>query len=163
MTDEQDVNVENLKAEEKEKVERLVIEEEDLDTGEEKGGYDVAAEFQKLGQQLGETLQTAWESEERKRIEQEVREGVRSFVAEVDKVLQKSKTSETTIKLKEEAVGAKSKVEESELGQKAREGIVEGLRWLSEGLNDLAVKFTPPSKPTDTPSEKSPFNEPDES
>jgi hypothetical protein len=153
MTDEQNPSIEDLKA--GEKVERLVIEEEDLDT-KTGTGHDVAAEFQKLGHQLGETLQTAWGSEERKRIEQEVREGVRSFVAEIDKVLHEVKASETTNKLKEDAVGAKTKVEESEIGQKAREGIVEGLRWLSEGLSELAVKFAPAEKSVDIPTEKSP-------
>ncbi|NHZ72536.1 MAG: hypothetical protein GWP17_05580 [Aquificales bacterium] len=159
MSEEQNPSVDELKADEKEKVERIVIEEEDLDPKEGKPGHDVAAEFQKLGQQLGETLQSAWESEERKRIEKEVREGVKSFVAEVDKVLQDVKINEKTGKLKEDAVGAKAKVEDSELGQKARDGIVEGLRWLSEGLNELAIKFTVPEKPADAPAEKSPSEE----
>lgn len=159
MTEEQNPSVEDLKADEKEKVERIVIEEEDLDPKEGKPGIDVAAEFQQLGQQLGETLQSAWESDERKRIETEVREGVRSFVAEIDKVLQGVRTSDSTSKLREDAVGAKAKVDESELGQKAREGIVEGLRWLSVGLNELAVKFAPPEKSADEPAEKSPTDE----
>lgn len=159
MTEEQNPSVEDLKADEKEKVERIVIEEEDLDPKEGKPGIDVTAEFQQLGQQLGETLQSAWESDERKRIETEVREGVRSFVAEIDKVLQGVRTSDSTSKLREDAVGAKAKVDESELGQKAREGIVEGLRWLSVGLNELAVKFAPPEKSADEPAEKSPTDE----
>ena len=154
MTEEKNPSVEDLKADEKEKVERIVIEEEDMDPKESGPGIDVAAEFQQLGHQLGETLQSAWESDERKRIEKEVREGVQSFVAEIDKVLQGIRTSDSTSKLKEDAVGAKAKVEESELGQKAREGIVEGLRWLSVGLNELAVKFTPPEKPADPPADE---------
>ncbi|PIE81691.1 MAG: hypothetical protein CSA11_03305 [Chloroflexi bacterium] len=155
MTEEKDPTIDELKADEKEKVERIVIEEEDLDQdGGTQPDYDVTAEFQKLGHQLGETLQLAWESEERKRIEKEVREGVKSFVAEVDKVLRDVKTGETPSKLRDDAATAKTRVEESEIGQKAREGIVEGLRWLSEGLNELAVKFTPPEKPADEPGEK---------
>ncbi len=159
MTEEKNPRVVESKTDEKEKVERIVIEEEDLDANKDKPGHDVTAEFTKLGHQLGETLQSAWESDERKRIEKEVREGVQSFVAEVDKVLQDVKSSESTSKLKDDATGAKTKVEESELGQKARDGIVEGLRWLSEGLNELAVKFTPPEKPADAPTEKSPSDE----
>lgn len=159
MNEEQNPTVDELKADEKEKVERIVIEEDELDPENGKQHYDVAAEFRHLGQQLGETLQSAWESDERKRIEQEVREGVHSFVTEIDKVLQDVRTSETTSKLREDAAGAKAKVDESELGQKAREGIVEGLRWLSEGLNELAVKFTPPEKPADESAEKSPSDE----
>jgi len=159
MSEEQKPSVDELKADEKEKVERIVIEEEDLDSNDEKQGHDVTAEFTQLGHQLGETLQSAWESDERKRIEKEVREGVQSFVAEIDKVLQDVRTSDSTAKLREDAAGAKAKVDESELGQKARDGIVEGLRWLSEGLNELAVKFTPPEKPADEPVEKSPSDE----
>lgn len=159
MSEKQNPSIEDLKADEKENVERIVIEEEDLDPKDGKQGPDVAAEFQKLGHQLGETLQNAWESEERKRIETEVREGIHSFVAEIDKVLQGVKENETTSKLKDDAVGAKSKVEESEMGQKARDGIVEGLRWLSVGLNELAVKFTAPEKSADEPAEKSPTDE----
>jgi len=155
MSEEQKPSVDELKADEKEKVERIVIEEEDLDSNDEKQGHDVTAEFTQLGHQLGETLQSAWESDERKRIEKEVREGVQSFVAEIDKVLQDVRTSDSTAKLREDAAGAKVKVDESELGQKARDGIVEGLRWLSEGLNELAVKFTPPDEPV----EKSPSDE----
>jgi len=155
MSEEQKPSVDELKADEKEKVERIVIEEEDLDSNDGKQGHDVTAEFTQLGHQLGETLQSAWESDERKRIEKEVREGVQSFVAEIDKVLQDVRTSDSTAKLREDAAGAKVKVDESELGQKARDGIVEGLRWLSEGLNELAVKFTPPDEPV----EKSPSDE----
>jgi hypothetical protein len=154
MSEKQNPSVDELKADEKEKVERIVIEEEDLDPKKGEQGYDIASEFQHLGQQLGETLQSAWESDERKRIEKEVREGVHSFVAEIDKVLQDVRTSDSTSKLREEASDAKAKVEESEIGQKARAGIVEGLRWLSEGLNELAVKFTPPEKPADESVEK---------
>jgi soluble cytochrome b562 len=152
---EQEPGIEDLKAQEKEDVahpvERLVIEEDDLDADETRSGHDVTAELQKLGHQLGETLQSAWESEERKRMEKEVREGMQSFVAEIDKVLQGVKESDATGKLKEDAVGAKTKVEESELGQKARIGIVEGLHWLSQGLNELAIKFAPPEKSADVP------------
>jgi soluble cytochrome b562 len=154
MTDEQEPGIEDLKAQEKENVERIVIEEDDLDTDGTRSGHDITAELQKLGHQLGETLQSAWESEERKRMEKEVREGMQSFVAEIDKVLQGVKVVDKTGKLKEDALGAKTKVEESELGQKARIGIVEGLHWLSQGLNELAIKFTPPEKPADAPGEE---------
>jgi ElaB/YqjD/DUF883 family membrane-anchored ribosome-binding protein len=147
MTNEQEPGIEDLKAQEKENVERIVIEEDDLEGDGARSGHDVTAELQKLGHQLGETLQSAWESEERKRMEKEIREGVQSFVNEVDKVLKDMNASEAASRLKDEATTAKSRVDESELGQKARLGIVEGLRWLGEGLNELANQFSPTEKP----------------
>lgn len=141
MSDEQ---VDKLKEEEKAQSERLVIEEEEL---KESGGkVDFAAEFQKIGRQLAETLQAAWDSEERKRVEKEVREGVQTLVTEVDNVIRDVKTSEKTAKLKEEAEELKTRVESSDVTGRARTGVVQGLRWLSETLADLANQFTPAEK-----------------
>jgi hypothetical protein len=141
MSDEQ---VDKLKEDEKAQSERLVIEEEELKAGG--NGPDFAAEFQKIGRQLAETLQAAWDSEERKRVEQEVREGVQTLVNEVDQVIREVKSSDKTAKVKEEAEELKSRVETSEVGTRARTGVVQGLRWLSETLADLANQFTPAEK-----------------
>lgn len=87
-----------MKEQEKLDTKRIVIEEDEVNSGAPK--LDIGAEFQKLGRQLAETLQSAWDSEERKRVEKEVREGVHTFVNEVDKVIREVKTSETTEKSK---------------------------------------------------------------
>lgn len=152
MSDEQTPDVDDLKAEERAKSERIVIEEDEV---KEKPKVDIAAEFQKLGRQFAETLQTAWDSEERKRVEKEVREGMQSFVNEVDQVIREVKTSETTEKIKGEAEELKTRVESTDIGARARQGIVQGLRWLSEGLGELANQFTPPEKTDPEAPEKS--------
>lgn len=144
MNEEQTPSVDDLKQEEKLNSERIVIEEEDVKGAPPK--VDIAAEFQKLGRQLAETLQTAWDSEERKRVEKEVREGVQSFVNEVDQVIREVKTNEKTEKIKGEAEEFKNRVENTDIGTRARQGIVQGLRWLSEGLEELANQFTHPEK-----------------
>lgn len=153
MSDEQTPSVDDLKEQEKLGSERIVIEEDEVKDAPQK--LDIAAEFQKLGRQFAETLQTAWDSEERKRVEKEVREGVQSFVNEVDQVIREVKTSEKTEKIKGEAEELKTRVESSDIGARARQGIVQGLRWLSEGLGDLANQFTPPEKGGDSAPEKS--------
>jgi hypothetical protein len=119
--------------------------EEDVDSlkTDEKSA-DVAAELQSLGRQVAETIQRAWNSEERQRVEKEVRVGVKSFVDEVDKVIREARESQAAARLKEEAGEAKSRVEQSDLGRKARGGFVQGLRWLSEELGKLANQFSPP-------------------
>lgn len=114
---------------------------------------DVVEELKGLGKQFAETVQAAWNSEERQKVEAEIRQGMKSFVDEVDKAIRQVKESDVTTKVKEEAVEVKTKVESGELGRKAREGLVQGLQWLSEELGKLAEQFTPREKqpPTDTP------------
>jgi len=136
-------SVEELK--ERLKVE-IPVEEEPV---KEKVGQDVVAELKNLGRQFAETLQTAWNSEERVRIESEVREGMQSFVKEVDRVFQEAKDSPAAERIRTEATDVKSRVESSDFGEKARKGVAQGLHWMSEELGKLATKFTPPEKPVE--------------
>ena len=84
--------------------------------------------------------------EEKQRIENEVRQGVKSFVNEVDKAIREAKESQAAAKIKEEASEVKTKIETGDLGRKTREGLVQGLQWLSEELGKLAEQFTAPEK-----------------
>lgn len=131
-------NVEEIK--ERLKVE-IPVEEEAAKA--EAPARDVVEELKGLGKQFAETVQAAWHSEERHKVEAEIRQGVNSFVAEVDKAIRQLRESEVAAKVKEEAVEVKTKVETSDLGRKAREGLVQGLQWLSEELDKLAKQFTP--------------------
>lgn len=138
MSSEETPSVEEIK-------ERLKVEipvEEEV-TKEEAQRVDVTAELQNLGRQFAETLRTAWKSEERKRIEGEVREGMKSFADEVDKVIREVRSSPTTARVKEEVTETADRVQSSDVGRRMREGMVQGLHWLSEELGNLADQFTP--------------------
>lgn len=136
-------NMNQLKADERLKIE---VEEEAVKADTTGQPVDVTAELRGLGRQFVETLQTAWNSEERQRFEKEVREGMRSFADEIDKAIQEVRTSEATSKVRTEASQAAERVQGSEAGQKARTGFAKSLQWLSEELGTLATKFTPPEK-----------------
>lgn len=112
---------------------------------------DVAVELKNLGRQFAETLQTAWKSEEKQRVEDEVRQGMKSFVEEVDKAFRNLKATPAAQKVKDEAEQVKEKVETGELGRKARGGLVQGLQWLSDELAKLADQFTVSEKSPDDP------------
>ncbi|MCP4425921.1 MAG: hypothetical protein GY803_15620 [Chloroflexi bacterium] len=141
MSDEQTPSVEEIK--ERLKVE-IPVEEETVKTETEK--RDIAGELKDLGRQFADTIQTAWNSEEKQKIETEIREGVKSFVGEVDKAIQEAKESQAAAKVKEEAVEVKTRLETGEFGRKTREGLVQGLQWLSEELGKLAEQFVPAEK-----------------
>lgn len=112
----------------------------------EQESADVVDEFKNLGKQFGETLRSAWASEERVRFEKEVREGVRSFASEVDKAFMEFKESDVGTRARKEASEVKSKVESAEVADQARAGFAQGLHWFSLELEKLAKRFTPAEK-----------------
>jgi len=151
MSDEQTPSVDEIK-------ERLKVEipvEEEATAKPETMATNVAEELKGLGRQFAETLQKAWDSEERQRVEGEVREGLRSFADEVDKVIREARESQAASKVKGEAIEIKARVETSDIGKKARVGVVHGLQWISEELGKLADKFNPPADEAAT-AEKAP-------
>ena len=117
-----------------------------LKADEKSKGPDLAEEFRSFGRQFAQTVEAAWNSEERVRIEQEIREGVNSFVNEVDAVIREAKDGERAKKLADNAVGMKDRAESSDLGLKARESIAQGLSWLSDEFGKLADQFTQAEK-----------------
>lgn len=135
-------SVDELKAQEKEV--KIVIEEEDV--AGEKRAPDVSDALRDLGRQFAETMQAAWNSQERRELEAEVREGVQYFSEEVQRVFQDAKKSPAAKRVKEEADEVKTRMESGEATRKARSGLVEGLRWLSGELEKLAQQFSPPQK-----------------
>lgn len=150
MSDEQTPSVEEIK-------DRLKIEipvEEEVTKAEVEGNVDVTAELKDLGRQFAETIKTAWNSEERQKLEREIREGITSFVGEVDKVIREAKDSPTAERVREEATQVKTKVESSDIGRKTRGGIVQGLHWLSEELGKLANNFTPSEEEAEAETEE---------
>lgn len=136
-------NIDELK--EQERVE-ITIEEDEVEAKKEEVQADVSEALRNLGRQFAETIQTAWNSQERREFESEVREGVEHFADEVQKVFREAKESKPVKKVKEEATEAKDRVETKELSRKARSSVVDGLQWLSQELGRLAEQFSPPEE-----------------
>ena len=144
MSDEQTPDIEEIK----ERIE-IPVEEDDIEglKAEEKAdGPDLVEEFKNLGRQFAVTIETIWNSEERVRVENEIREGVHSFADEVDKVIREARSSATAEKLQDEAANVKARAESSEYGTKARDTVVQGLHWLSDEFAKLADQFAPAEK-----------------
>jgi hypothetical protein len=142
MSDIQD-NINEIKNEERMKIE-IPVENEGAGPSKAEAA-DVAEEFKRLGRQFADTLESMWNSEERRRMENEIREGVRTFANEVDRVVRDARESPAATRVKEEAIGVKERVESTDVTHRAREGVVQGLRWLSNELERLANQFTTPT------------------
>ena len=107
---------------------------------------DVVDELTNLGRQFGEALHSAWYSEERRRFESELREGVNSFVDEIDNAFREVKDSPAGQRAQDESARIKIEVESSEMSGKAKSSIASGLHWLSTELSNLADQFSPQEK-----------------
>lgn len=152
-------------SDEKAKVDQLKDEERikiDIPVDEDAGGAktehasDIVDEFKRLGRQFADTLEGFFTSDDARRVETEVRAGMKSFADEVEKAFNQAKDSPAATRMKDEASGVKDRVETGEFGRKAQEGVVGGLRWLSTELEKLANQFSPADKDEQPPAEKSP-------
>lgn len=154
MSDEKPI-IDQLKEDERLKID-IPMEDEPLKSGKSTDSADIVEEFKRLGHQFAVTLEGIFNSDEAKRVETEVRAGMKSFADEVEKAFNQAKDSPAAARMKDEAAGVKERVETGEIGHKAQEGMVSGLRWLSTELEKLANQFTPADKGEQPPTEKSP-------
>ncbi|MEM7113455.1 MAG: hypothetical protein AAF614_13545 [Chloroflexota bacterium] len=148
MSDETTPSVEEIK--ERLKVE-IPVDEEPVSkaAAQDDSTVDIVAELRDLGKQFATTLETAWNSEERQRVENEVRDGLKSFVDEVDKMIGDVRGSKPAERVRTEASNMANRVEGSDIGRKAQNSVVQGLHWLSSELGKLADQFTPTEKAPD--------------
>jgi hypothetical protein len=141
MNEEETPNVDEIK--DRLKIEIPVEEEPAAAKGTE---ADIAEELKNLGRQLADTLRTAWNSQERQKLESEIRRGVKSFADEVGKAVHEIKESPPAQRAREEASQIRTKVESGEVGHKAKSNMAQGLHWLSVELERLSKQFTPVEK-----------------
>lgn len=152
MSDEKPL-IDLLKEEERIKID-IPVDEESTGGAKAEHTSDIVDEFKRLGRQFADTLEDIFNSDEARRVETEVRAGMKSFADEVEKAFNQAKDSPAATRAKEEAAEVKDRVESAEFARKAQEGMVSGLRWLSTELEKLANQFTAADK--DEPAEKSP-------
>ena len=153
MSDEKPV-IDQLKNEERLKID--IPMEEESDGAKADKTADIVDEFKRLGRQFADTLEGIFTSDEAKRVETELRAGMKTFAEEVEKAFNQAKDSPAASRMKEEATAAKERVETGEYAYKAQEGVVTGLRWLSNELEKLANQFAPSGSGEQPPAEKSP-------
>jgi len=141
MSADQVPDVDDIKARLKEEI--PVEEEAASGKQDDAGGDNFVDALRNLGYQFAQSVQTAWQSEQRQEVEDEIRKGVQHFAKEMDKVFREAKESPVGQKAQSEAKEFKTSFSEGDAGRKTREGVVQGLHWLAEELDKLAGQFTP--------------------
>jgi hypothetical protein len=134
------IKIDDLKDEE-----RLKIDVDDV-APNKMSEQDIVAEFKKAGRQFAQTLEEVFTSDEAKRIETEVRAGVKGFADEVEKFIREAGDSPAAKRLQEDVGTMGKRVESSDVTQQAQLALAQGLRWLSVELDQMAGRFNAPAE-----------------
>jgi MoxR-like ATPase len=102
---------------------------------------NVAEELNNLGKQFVSVIRTAWESEDRKRIQDEIMEGLQKFGDEITNTLQKASESETGKEVTAKAEKVITDVKASDVADDVRKGLLSGLDALNVELGKLSEKL----------------------
>jgi uncharacterized protein with von Willebrand factor type A (vWA) domain len=117
--------------------------ERGAETGSQKLERDLRAEIQRLSASFLEVMRVAWQSDQRKQLERDLKTGLNSVAANLEdgfkKVSESQEAKEFLNRAEDVADSVAEKVRKSEVAQDLGEGLLKGLRSLSEQIDHLAT------------------------
>jgi vacuolar-type H+-ATPase subunit E/Vma4 len=104
---------------------------------EGKNGGTLADDFRRLGENFQSAMQTAWESEERKDLTREIKEGIQSVSDAIERTADQITESPKAQQLKAEIDELAERVRSGELTTKLREDLSEVLQKINAWLEQV--------------------------
>ena len=104
---------------------------------------DIKNEFRNLGENLKQTANAAWTSEERQRLQKEIMDGISELGDALKDLGVQVQESEVTQKFKEDMEDLGDQVRSGEIQENARAGVVSALQRVNSELENLIDKWTP--------------------
>jgi soluble cytochrome b562 len=114
---------------------------------EEKKGSAILDEFEALGQQLTAAVKTLWESEDSRKLRQDLREGFEELGRQLDTAVKSAQESEAAKEFGEQVKETVDKARQSDLAGKLEQGIVSGLQGLTDELSKFVGSLQEKEKP----------------
>ena len=109
---------------------------------------DLGDEFRNLGNNLKNIFQTAWESAERKKFQQEIEAGLNEIGKSLNQAVTEIKDSPAGQQFKEDARDLHDRVRSGEFESKARSELPSVLHQINEEIQKVvSPKTDPPSGP----------------
>ena len=112
-------------------------------------GRSITEELGKLGKQMADAIKAAWESDDRKKLQAEILDGLQKFGDEVTEALDKAGQSETAKDLRVKAEKVATDVRATGVAEDVRKGIISGLDVINQELGKLVEKLEPKTSPAD--------------
>ncbi len=108
----------------------------------------ISDQLNELGKNLRDMLQTAWESEERRKLQKEIEDGLANLSASLSQAAKDFSSSQTGQNLKDDVKDIQERWRTGEIRSKARTEILDALHKVNEELQKTTRK-----PPGDKPSE----------
>jgi hypothetical protein len=111
-------------------------------------GKEIIDELTHLGQKFVEVVEVAWNSEQRKKIEEDLRTGLVSVASSLEdsfKHLSETKEAKEVVNAAEDVAG---KVRSSKIASELSSALAQGLRTLSEQMDKLSEELKQKSSST---------------
>jgi len=110
--------------------------------------------FRNLGKNIVDVFRTAWESPERKNLQQELENGLNEFGSSIKKEIDEFSDSPTGLQIKSDVESLKEHIRTGETEAKVRSEVLNALRIVNTELERITQEFT--SKKTTAESEPAP-------
>ncbi|HSB67510.1 MAG TPA: hypothetical protein VLD65_13115 [Anaerolineales bacterium] len=107
---------------------------------------NISDQLNELGKNLREALRSAWETEERRKLQKEIEEGLANLGASLSQAAKDFENSPAGQSLKEDVKDMEERWKSGEVGSKVRSDIAEALRKVNAELQKATRK-----PPSDTP------------
>jgi soluble cytochrome b562 len=106
-------------------------------TEEQKKDSTILNEFEALGQQLAAAVKSLWESDETRKLRQDLRDGFVELGRQLDTAVKSAQESEAAKEFSEQVKETVDKARQSDLAGKLEQGLVTGLRELNQEISKL--------------------------
>ena len=116
-------------------------------TEEKKPGGEIVDELHALGEQLVTAVKSLWDSEDARKVRQEIGDGFVELSHQVDEAVKTARESEATKEFETKVKETVDKARESDVAGQVQEGLVTGLRQLNEEMSKLVGSLTPSEAP----------------
>jgi hypothetical protein len=123
------------------------IQEEESMTEEKQPGSQIVDELNQLGEQLVTAVRALWDSEDARKLRQEIGEGFDELSHQVDEAIQAAKESEATKEFETKVKETVDKARESDVAGQVQDGLVTGLRQLNEEMSKWVGSLKPKQAP----------------
>ncbi len=121
---------------------------------EQKPEGQVLRELQSLGQQLATAIKSLWESDESRKLRQEIGDGVVRLGQQIESAVQSAQESDSAKKFGEQVKGTVEKARESDLVTKLEHGLITGLQELNKQVSKWVDSMEPQPTEAEEPEEE---------
>jgi hypothetical protein len=121
--------------------------------GQQEAG-EVLKELQTLGQQLVTAVRALWESEDSRKLRQEIGQGFVELGQQIDEALTSAQQSEAAKQFGVQVKDTIDKARESDLAAKLEQGLVTGLQELNDQISKFVDSLEPDEPAAHEPQEK---------